>query len=175
VSTRALGNNFVNKIIEKVFKPARYAIEKAKAKIIWIPERRFDPVSKRQIIIQENGRAKLRPITQAEDLFGCIDLMAVHPKSPWTFLIQATIGDDRRRQMRQKKILEAQIFNPAVHKVQVWQRDGENKQIVHIFELTRDQDERWGWRKFDFDFKTQGLKDVIEGGDHFTLGRVLSR
>lgn len=143
MSDRTIGNAFEKKIIEQILEPAGYRCEKAKPAIIWIPEKKKG----KTVYTYSYGapKPKLRPITMQVDFFKCIDIIAIHPGKPYTLFIQATTGGDTARYERQKKILECKHFCQAAHRVQLWQRDGMNKQTIHIFCLgvTKEGDPIW--------------------------------
>jgi len=160
VSEKSKGNQFVNKIIEKFLAPNGYACEKAGQAVTWIPVRdRFNKT------VYVDGKPQLRPITRREDFWHCIDIIANHAEQ-MPIYIQATIGDDRRRQQRQRKIDSLKHWNLDYQCLQVWQRDNSgNKQGVFIYQLQNDRDSKtgWKWAKFRFDFKTDNLNSVIYG------------
>jgi len=62
--------------------------------------------------------------------------------------------------------MEVAHWNPRGHKVQLWQRDGVNKQIVHIYELAYKgltSDTGLEWKPFDFDFRKDAWHRMIHG------------
>jgi len=166
-NTSQIGNAFVKKIREKALEPNGFRVQTAGKHVVWIPERRFDPRAGKAVPVFENGKMKLRPITRQEDFFGCLDLIALHQSlHPCTHFIQATVGGDRARQERQKKIVDAACWNIEFQKVHIWQRDDKDKQQVWIYELISTANPSipnvMRWVKFGFHFKKDKLFDVLE-------------
>lgn len=101
MSNREAGNRF-EKRIEQYLISLGFAVERARAKIIWIPG--------------QGGQR--RPISTSHDIFGCVDLVGVHPAKSYTLFVQTTLGDPKPRMDK----LQAFRWNVGVQRVQLWQR-----------------------------------------------------
>jgi len=161
MSDKTIGNAFVNKLIDKLLVPNSFTVQKAGSQIVWIPITVFDPSKGKKIMIYENGKPKLRPITRAEDFFGCVDILAVHPTlAPYTFFIQATVGGSEARRQRMRK-LEAVPWNLKAHRVMLIQRDDEDKQLIWLFTLNEEGDSL-AWTKWPFNFRHDTVEDFLK-------------
>lgn len=117
-SNRARGNAF-EKRIQEYLESIGYAVERARAKIIWIPG---------GIV---NGKKQLRPISTSHDHFGCCDLIGIHPDRPFTIFIQTTLGSltGRKEKMQNFK------WNLSAQRVQVWTRIESMQSGIRVLEL----------------------------------------
>lgn len=116
-NSRQKGNTFENKIKEYLISLG-YRVDKARAKLLWLPDRKF-------------------PISSPCDLLEFADLIAVHPNRPYTLFIQATINPSNVSVRRKKA--EDLTWNLSVQRVQVWCKDITLRGRVRVFSFKEDR------------------------------------